>query len=281
MEKALEKDSTQPFLYELKGFYYYTKGDDQQALFHYKRALELGGSTPQLHHRLGAVYLMQRNWKEAHRHLLQALQADSSNPEIWTTLGLWAHSQGHLMQAAAFWKEALRRDSTHDKARTLLYDLYLNDFNQPESAKKWFLDPYWTKDRFHPLLNLQLGNYYLRKLEQALQERKPKKLIATYGFQAIQAYSQALLAHPSYAQAYYNRGYVYFRLGKQDKALDDFSRAAELNPQDARAFFMKGSLLEAKGDTFQALQAYKKALYLKGDFPEAEQAIKEISSQKD
>jgi tetratricopeptide (TPR) repeat protein len=57
------------------------------------------------------------------------------------------------------------------------------------------------------------------------------------------------LAHPTYADAYYGRGYVYFLQKKYDKALEDFTRAYELNPHSARATFMLGSLYEYKGDT--------------------------------
>lgn len=281
LDSALAQDSSQPYLYELKGFYHYTRGEDAQALLYYQRAIELGGTRPELHYRIGAAYLTQQRWQEAYHHFRKALQADSANPEVWTSLGLWAYQQKNYRQAAAFWKEAFRRDSSlQSKARTFLYDLYLNELAQPETAKKYYLDPYWRLHRFDPLLNLQLGNYFLKKLEAKRQAGQPVRAWATEAFQATQAYTQAILAHPSYAQAYYNRGYVYFLTGKYDRALEDFSRAAELNPKDARAHFMQGSLYELRGDTLKALQAYQRALAIDPAFPEAQKALQELQTKK-
>ncbi|MCS6895371.1 MAG: tetratricopeptide repeat protein [Bacteroidia bacterium] len=229
---------------------------------------------------MGTAYITQQRWKDAYYHLTQALAADSSNGEVWIALGLWAHLQKRLKEADQYWKKALRFDSTHEKARTFLYDLYLNDFGQPETAKKYYLDPYWRHERFNPLLNFQLGNYYLYKLRSVPADEAHLKERAYWGFQATQAYSQAILAYPAHAQAHYNRGYVYFLLGKYDKALDDFSRATELNPRDARAHFMTGSLLEQKGNYEKAKYHYKKSIELSGSFPEAEIALRELELMK-
>ncbi len=264
-----------PFLYELKGYYYYMRGEDTLALRYYQQAMEKGGATPSLHYKMGTAYMMQKRWNDAYYHLKQSLIADSTNGEIWVTLGLWAHLQGRLSEAATYWKKALTFDSTHDKARTFLYDLYLNDFAQPETAKKYYLDPYWRTNRFDPLLNFQLGNYYLKKL-QTLSPTAKERDRAAYAFQAVQAYTQAILAYPAHAQAHYNRGYVHFLVGKYDRALEDFIRAAELNPRDARAHFMAGSLYERKGDTAQAKKYYQKSIEIAGSFPEAEQALREL-----
>jgi tetratricopeptide (TPR) repeat protein len=277
IEKALQVDSTQPFLHEVKGYLFYTQGQDSAALRCYERALALGGASAQLHHRMASAYMTQRRWQEAYYHLQKALSTDSANPELWTTLGLWAYLQKKLPEAARYWQTALQKDSLHDKARTFLYELYLNDLGQPDTAKSRYLDPYWRVDRFNPLLNFQLGNYYLKKMEAAERRREPQKALAAYAFQAAQAYTQAITGHPSYAQAYYNRGLVFFKVEKYDRALDDFAKAAELNPRDARAHFMTGSLHELKRNTAQACEAYKRALQVQPDFPEARQAVRELA----
>ncbi|MEN3040923.1 MAG: tetratricopeptide repeat protein [Bacteroidia bacterium] len=280
IDTALSKAPNEPALYEIKGYYYYTQKQDSLALWYYKQAIEKGGTSPTLHYKMGTAYLTQQRWKEAYYHLTQALQADSTNGEIWVALGLWAHLQKRLKEAEQYWKKALAFDSTHEKARTFLYDLYLNDFSQPETAKKYYLDPYWRYKRFDPLLNFQLGNYYLHKLRALPPDKGHLKERAALGFQAAQAYTQAILAYPAHAQAYYNRGYVYFLIGKYDKALDDFAKAAELNPQDARAHFMVGSLQEQKRNYEKAKYHYKKAIEIAGSFPEAEIALRELEQMR-
>jgi len=272
---ALHLVPQSPYLYELMGFYHYTQGQDDSALFYYRQALARGGSSAELHHRMASAFLLKKDFTQAQYHLQKALSLDSLNPAYWVTYGLWAHQQGQYPLAETYWKKALAIDSTADKARALLFDLYLATYNKPEEAKKLFLDPYWKFNRFHPFLNYQLGLYFLHYLQR---EPDPRRRIGL-AFSAIQAFTQAILAHPTYADAYYGRGYVYFLQKKYDKALEDFTRAYELNPRNARATFMVGSLYEYKGDTTQAISFYEKTLRLDSTFTEALKALRELKAK--
>lgn len=274
--RAIELNPDAPFSYEVKGYYHYMRGEDSLAIQHYRKALERGGTSPALHYKIGAAYLMLRRWQDAYYHLERALLMDSMYADAWVALGMWASVQGRLKDAEIYWKKALALDSTHDKARTFLYDLYLNDYGKPETARKYYLDPYWKVNRFDPLLNFQLGNYYLKKLQTTPADKAHEKARAAYAFQAVQAYNQAILGYPAHAQAHYNRGYIYFLVEKYDRALEDFVRTTELNPRDARAHFMVASLLERKGEYERAISHYKKSIEIAGSFPEAEQALKEL-----
>lgn len=278
--RAIERNPDAPLSYEIKGYYHYMRGEDSIALQHYRQALERGGASPPLHYKMGTACLVLKRWQDAHYHLKRALLLDSSYADAWVALGMWASVQGRLSEAEAYWKKALALDSTHDKARTFLYDLYLNDYGKPETARKYYLDPYWKVNRFDPLLNFQLGNYYLKKLQTIPADKAHQKDRATYAFQAVQAYNQAILGYPAHAQAHYNRGYVYFLLGKYDRALEDFMRATELNPRDARAHFMTASLLEQKGEYDKAITHYRKSIDIAGSFPEAEQALNELKGRR-
>ncbi len=264
-----------PYLYELMGFYHYTQRQDDSALFYYRQALERGGSSAELHHHMASAFLLKKDFPQAQYHLRKALSLDSLNPTYWTTYGLWAHQQGQHPLAETYWKKALAIDSTADKARALLFDLYLATYNKPEEAKKLFLDPYWKFNRFHPFLNYQLGLYFLHYLQREPNPRRQAGL----AFSAIQAFTQAILAHPAYADAYYGRGYVHFLGKKYDKALEDFNRAYELSPRNSRATFMLGSLYEYKGDTARAISFYEKTLLLDSTFLEARKALQELKAK--
>jgi len=264
-----------PYLHELLGFYHYTQGQDDSALFYYRQALERGGSSADLHHRMAGAFLLKKDFIQAQYHLQKALSLDSLNSTFWVTYGLWAYQQGQYALAETYWKKALVLDSTADKARALLFDLYLHTYKKPEEAKKQYLDPYWKFNRFHPFLNYQLGLYFLHYLQRESNPRRQTGL----AFSAIQAFTQAILAYPAYADAYYSRGYVYFLMRKYDKALEDFSRAYELHPRNARATFMIASLYEYKGDTVQAVSFYEKTLRLDSTFVEARKALQELKAK--
>jgi tetratricopeptide (TPR) repeat protein len=264
-----------PYLYELMGFYHYTQAQDDSALYYYRKALEHGGASAELHHRIASAFLLKKDFAQAQYHLQKALALDSLNPNYWITYGLWAHQQGKYPLAETYWKKALALDSTADKARAFLFDLYLATYHKPEEAKKRFLDPYWQFNRFHPFLNYQLGLYFLYHLQR---EPNPRRQ-ATLAFSAIQAFTQAILAHPTYADAYYGRGYVLFLAKKYDRALEDFARAYELNPKNPKITFMLASLYEYKGDTTKAISFYEKTFLLDSTFTEAQKALRELKAK--
>ena len=58
---------------------------------------------------------------------------------------------------------------------------------------------------------------------------------------AIQDYSKAIELGPGHAIAYYNRGNVYIELNQPIKAIKDYNKAIELNPGFAAAYNNRGS----------------------------------------
>jgi tetratricopeptide (TPR) repeat protein len=45
------------------------------------------------------------------------------------------------------------------------------------------------------------------------------------------------------ADAYYNSGLTYYESGQYHKAIDDYTKAIELNPEDAKAYVGRGCKL--------------------------------------
>ncbi len=78
--------------------------------------------------------------------------------------------------------------------------------------------------------------------------------------EAISDYSKALEINPRDAEAYYNRGIVYNRKGQYDEAISDFSKALEINQRYALAYQNRGIAHDNKGEYDQAISDYTKAL---------------------
>jgi tetratricopeptide (TPR) repeat protein len=57
---------------------------------------------------------------------------------------------------------------------------------------------------------------------------------------AIDDYTKAIELNSKNAGAYYNRGIAYNDLGQYQKAIDDYTKAIELNPKDAGAYGNRG-----------------------------------------
>jgi lipoprotein NlpI len=79
---------------------------------------------------------------------------------------------------------------------------------------------------------------------------------------AVADFGRALQLNPQYANAYSNRGSAYFDKGEFDRAIADYGRALELNPKDANAYSNRGAAYASKGEFDRAIANYGRALEL-------------------
>ena len=56
---------------------------------------------------------------------------------------------------------------------------------------------------------------------------------------AIDDYSKAIELNPQLMRAYHNRGYAKFKLAQYESAIEDYNKILELNPQDEDALYKK------------------------------------------
>jgi len=96
---------------------------------------------------------------------------------------------------------------------------------------------------------------------------------------AIADYNKAIELNPNDADAYYNRGCTYGETGEYEKAIADFDKVIQLNPSDAGAYYNRGLAYKEKGDLRRAASDLEKCIGLPSD-PEltkdAQQALSEV-----
>jgi tetratricopeptide (TPR) repeat protein len=78
--------------------------------------------------------------------------------------------------------------------------------------------------------------------------------------EAISNYTKALEINPRDAEAYYNRGIVYNRKSQYDEAISDFSKALKINPRYGDAYHGRGGIYTKRGQYDEAISDYAKAL---------------------
>ena len=77
---------------------------------------------------------------------------------------------------------------------------------------------------------------------------------------AIADYTRAIEINPQYADAYYNRGTIKGRdLGDTQGAIADFSKAIQIDPQDASAYYNRGIAKYQKRDLKGACADWREA----------------------
>ena len=86
---------------------------------------------------------------------------------------------------------------------------------------------------------------------------------------AFEAYNASIQIHPSAAEVYAARGYIYLRFNSTAPALADLNRAVELDPEMTLAYYYRGLLLATGIDYDQALLNFTKAIQLDPDLADA------------
>jgi len=71
--------------------------------------------------------------------------------------------------------------------------------------------------------------------------------------------------------AYYNRGNARLDQGDLDAAIQDYTKAIALDPQDANANYNRGDVREAQGDVAGAVADFRRYLELAPDAPDRHQ----------
>lgn len=86
---------------------------------------------------------------------------------------------------------------------------------------------------------------------------------------AIDQFTHAIRIDPTFADAYYNRGVIYYTLNELDKAEADFNVTLQMKPTSKDAMNNLAVLKEMKNDISGAIDIYSKLLELYPDFVSA------------
>ena len=86
---------------------------------------------------------------------------------------------------------------------------------------------------------------------------------------AIEAYSHAIDLNPDNADAYINRGAAYIKEGKHDLAIENCNKAIQLRPDYALTYSNRGVAYDKKGEHDLAISDYDKAIELKSNYADA------------
>ncbi|WP_035964081.1 tetratricopeptide repeat protein [Bradyrhizobium sp. YR681] len=134
-------------------------------------------------------------------------------------------------------------------------------------------------------VNYLRSNWDIRRFESGLNaqteakeaDRDPVERLVEQGHKAIReqkldsaisAFSAALRISPddrdihfhrgvSWSNSYYNRGN---KPEDRDKAIEDYTRAIEIDPEFAEGYFQRAGLLSAKGESAEAIADYSEAI---------------------
>src|ERR1700730_44071 len=85
-----------------------------------------------------------------------------------------------------------------------------------------------------------------QRVQEAYDRAKRSEDLKLYG-PAIEAYTQAIELDPQNDSAFFHRGYCHYQLADYANAISDLSRSLFLQPNNARAYATRASVLAAAG----------------------------------
>ena len=110
----------------------------------------------------------------------------------------------------------------------------------------------------------KLNYHYALELTKKARDTKNNAMMAN----AIQHFEKAISIYPQYADAYGEMGLAYFYKGNEDKALEIYTKAIEMQP-DAKVWSNMGMIFFNKGNMPEAQKVYEKSIALDPRFVDA------------
>jgi protein O-mannosyl-transferase len=86
---------------------------------------------------------------------------------------------------------------------------------------------------------------------------------------SLNIYNDVLLSYPRDFMALNNRGNTKHSLGDNQGAIEDYTKALDINPKYSEAFYNRGNAKSSLGDLYGAIKDYDKAIEIKPLYPDA------------
>ncbi|MFH1654730.1 MAG: tetratricopeptide repeat protein [Pseudomonadota bacterium] len=287
IKKGIKKDRTLSDGFYNLGLAYLAlaKKDDKQknealAEKALKRATELDPNLTHVHEVLAHLYESQGRFDLAAIRFRLALGNSPQSDKDWVELGKLYLSRHDSTKAIAAFNAALQINPYSADAHNLLGDYYMNEGRVDDAINEYKSVTVFMQQDANAWF--KLGSAYLETAD-AISDQNPKLASQRYEG-AITALSKAKDVKPNFAEASYNLGLAYLKLGKTAEAISEWEYTIVVNPRYSRAYYNLGNAYKASGDMKKSARAFCKFIDIaKDEFPsEVEVARQEIqeSGQK-
>ena len=116
---AIERDSDNGRLYNLRGYSYLNDDDIENAREDFERAIELD-NLPAAHRNMVLYKVMAGKGNEAISYLLDRIRTDPRDVENWILMGDLMKKGGHDEKAKTYYQQALKMDPENEYVKNLL-----------------------------------------------------------------------------------------------------------------------------------------------------------------
>jgi len=167
--------------------------------------------------------------------------------EAYINYSVWCYQNGNFAKAINLLNHVLEEKPKNDSALILCMGYIYRLAGDPDQSQKAYILLRSKYPRFAPGYN-NLGCLfgYLDQYEKALS-----------------ALTKAIRKDRALLDAWCNRGLIYLKMKKYQRAFDDFSSVIQLNANFADGYYYRGFARKALGDLAGSVQDYSRAIGLK------------------
>jgi tetratricopeptide (TPR) repeat protein len=247
IKRALALDPQERFYQRLANIYFYSNKVPQAESIMEECLSKHPNSVSSLLQMAHMQLYLQQHQKSV-QYVNEALRLDETHPQAYFIKGMNYKELGDTTKAISTFLTATEQDPEHFEAFMqlgLLYsargsDLavaYLDNAINLDSTR---MDAWYAKAMFHQ----NNGN--------------PQEARAIY--------RKMIVADPQNEKAFYNLGFLYFNQDSIDRAFTYFDMATKVSPTYAAAYYMRGYCFEYQGKYKEAKKDYNHSLNLQPDF---------------
>lgn len=223
---------------------------------------------------------------ETNQKQIADVTTDSIQAYNYFLKGLEAANKFYDEEAIQFLEKAVEIHPDFAMAYLLLSSNY-NDLNDTKarneavekamtlSQKTTDKEKLWIEATYARFIERDLEKY--RSILQEMAEKYPREKsvhisLGNYyksrgrGDKAIEEYNKVLELDPNHGNAFNMMAYTYLRMRNYEKAIEYFKKYVSVSPGDANPYDSLGEAYFIKGDLEKAIDSYKEALTIKPDF---------------
>lgn len=277
LSQALQAEPENPALFVERARYYMNNNNKRAALFDLQQALKIDSNSAPALQTMGEYRMLLNQSRAAKEAWTSCLKKHPENTSCRLSLAkLYFTVQEYdksleLINAildidayaheAYFYKGLILRNKYQDTAQALQF------FQQAVELKQDYTD---ALDMIGVMLTERddtLAPYYFKRV----LEHEPNRADIYYKLgvyymnqdeinRAIENYTKATQLNPRDADSYYNLGYIFIQLKEFQDARNYFSKAIQSQPNSYKAYYGRGYAHEMLGDVINAKKDYQKAL---------------------
>ncbi|MFQ5866767.1 MAG: O-antigen ligase family protein [bacterium] len=285
--------------YSLARVYGEKEGDWIVALKHFRQAASLNLNSGRYYQGVGLAYAHLGREEETIRYLRKAVELEPNNPYRHRNLALFylyyqtkIGSPDRYLQDAVFeYKKAILLEPSF--TREVLENLseLVKDYHQLRSIipdtppAHWELSKYLktkgkdkeSKQEFQKAIQSWQSQLLTASNSQAVEIHKHLASAYIDSKQyalALVQYQKALKIDPSDAWAYYLAGTLYERIGKENKAIDFLKKAIFFDPRHSWAYYNLAKIYESQDDCIRSRSMWNAILKIRNGDPDAKRIAK-------